>query len=232
MGQALLGRASYLIIAAYGALQLVISCGAVRGANKHVPEHDQPQAIIRSCQPAGELEPCSQAPEPDLLEYLIRYRLSRRLWLRSQLDFSAEDTGFLATHLPTLPPIEAHRITRLGVWGDRPPGARLARQGEEVGGLLYLAQGRAAVEVDGRQVASLGPGALVGEMTLMHGGAATADVTVTEAARVLVLPRAGLLTQVDRSPEIALALGHALQVEVQSKLMAMNTHDRQTARPV
>jgi len=158
--------------------------------------------------------------------------LSRRLWLRSQLDFSAEDTGFLATHLPTLPPIEAHRITRLGVWGDRPPGARLARQGEEVGGLLYLAQGRAAVEVDGRQVASLGPGALVGEMTLMHGGAATADVTVTEAARVLVLPRAGLLTQVDRSPEIALALGHALQVEVQSKLMAMNTHDRQTARPV
>ena len=35
------------------------------------------------------------------------------------------------------------------------------------------------------------------------------------------LPRAGLLTQVDRSPEIALALGHALQVEVQSKLMAM-----------
>jgi hypothetical protein len=148
--------------------------------------------------------------------------ITRRVWLRSRLSFSPEEEGFLAAHLPTLAPVDAHRVTRIGRWEDRPPGAHLAHEGQPVGALIYLAGGRAEVIVGGRIIATLAPGALVGEMTVMHGGPATADVRVVTPARVLVLPRDRLMAEIRASPDIGLALGHALQGEVQRKLQAMN----------
>ena len=148
--------------------------------------------------------------------------IGRRLWLNARLRFTPEERAFLAVHLPTLPPIEAHRIMRLGRWSTHAPGDVLTRQGEPVSGLIHLAEGRAVVQVDGRPVATLGADALIGEMTLIHGGAATADVTVTEPARILTLPREALLAVMNGTPETALAVGHALQAEVQRKLRKMN----------
>jgi hypothetical protein len=151
--------------------------------------------------------------------------IGRRIWLGSRLHFTAEEKAFLTTHLPTLPPLEAHHVTRLGEWRDCASGDMLARQGEEVGALIYLADGGATVDVDGRRVAKLGPEALVGEMTLMHGGPATADVAVTEKSRVFVMPRDRLLARINTKPDIALAIGHALQLEAQRKLRLMNNQN-------
>ncbi|MDG4649984.1 cyclic nucleotide-binding domain-containing protein [Roseibacterium sp. SDUM158017] len=148
--------------------------------------------------------------------------IGRRIWQRSAISFSEEDREFLARHMPALPLVEAHAVLRRGSWRDHAPGEALASQGEEVGGLLYLAAGAASVRADGREVATLAPGALVGEMTLIHGGAATADVTVTEAARVLHLPRGQLLKRMNDTPDIMLAVGNALQAEIRRKLQAMN----------
>jgi hypothetical protein len=148
--------------------------------------------------------------------------IGRRLWLRSRRSFDDETMAFLARHLPTLPLFEAHRLTRHASWRDHPSGTALARQGQSVDALIYLAEGTATVEVDGRPVAKLHPGALIGEMTLIHGGAATADVTAEGPVRVLYLPRAQVLSEIDATPDIALAVGHALQAEVQRKLMVMN----------
>lgn len=155
--------------------------------------------------------------------------IARHVWLRTRLRFSPEEEAFLAANLPTLAPVDAHRITRIGRWEDRPPGAHLAREGTPVGALIFLARGRAEVTVGGHAIATLAPGALIGEMTVMHGGPATADVRLLTPARVLVLPRDRLMAEIRASPDIGLAVGHALQGEVQRKLQAMNAARRPAA---
>jgi CRP-like cAMP-binding protein len=152
--------------------------------------------------------------------------LWQRFWLRRKLSFSPEETAFLAEHLPTVPPIEAFRLIRIGRWVTADPGAQITIQGQPVGALLYLAEGTADVVIDGAHVAELGPGALIGEMTLIHGRGATADVTITAPARLFLLPRERLMKEMGADPELAVAIGHALEQEVQRKLRSIEVHRR------
>lgn len=151
--------------------------------------------------------------------------IGRRLWLRSRRSFDAETLEFLARHLPTLPLHEAHRLLRHAHGHDHPAATTLTRQGEPVDALLYLGRGAAEVHVGGRTITRLGPGALVGEMTLIHGGGATATVTADGPVRVLHLPRDPVLAEMNAAPDVALAVGHALQTEVQRKLVHMNAEE-------
>jgi hypothetical protein len=65
-----------------------------------------------------------------------------------------------------------------------PAGARLITQGEEGSEVYLVLDGIFAVEVDGRTVAELGPGAVVGERAALEGGRRTATLTATTRARV------------------------------------------------
>ncbi len=68
------------------------------------------------------------------------------------------------------------------------PGEALVEQGDEGRELFLLLDGIVDVEVDGEEVAELGPGTLLGEMALLEGGKRTASVYATTAARVVVVP--------------------------------------------
>jgi hypothetical protein len=74
--------------------------------------------------------------------------------------------------------------------GDRPTvrsiDARttLMRQGEPGTQVFLILDGMFVVEVDGREVAEIGPGAVVGERAAMEGGVRTATVRATTRARV------------------------------------------------
>jgi hypothetical protein len=68
------------------------------------------------------------------------------------------------------------------------PGEALVEQGDEGRELFLILDGIVDVEVDGREVAELGPGTLLGEMALLEGGKRTASVYATTAARVVVVP--------------------------------------------
>src|SRR6059058_5112334 len=57
-------------------------------------------------------------------------------------------------------------------------GTSIVRQGEMSGiGFFVITDGVASVEVDGREVATLGPGAHFGELALISEGVRTATVT-------------------------------------------------------
>ena len=45
------------------------------------------------------------------------------------------------------------------------------------------------IEIDGKEVAELGPGALIGEMALLEGGKRTASVFAAAPVRAVVVPR-------------------------------------------
>ncbi|HET9291048.1 MAG TPA: cyclic nucleotide-binding domain-containing protein [Actinomycetes bacterium] len=67
-------------------------------------------------------------------------------------------------------------------------GATLVEQGDPGHELYLLFDGLLAVEIDGRCVAELGPGAVVGEVALLDGGRRTATLRAVTACRVAAVP--------------------------------------------
>jgi hypothetical protein len=78
--------------------------------------------------------------------------------------------------------------------GSDPPfrrlgaGEALVEQGQAGDELFLLFDGVLAVEQDGRQVAEVGPGAILGEMALLEGGRRTATLRAMTRCRVAVVP--------------------------------------------
>jgi hypothetical protein len=67
-------------------------------------------------------------------------------------------------------------------------GETLVEQGDPGDELYLLLDGVFAVEVDGEEVAEVGPGALVGERALLEGGTRKATLRAATSARVAVVP--------------------------------------------
>ena len=67
-------------------------------------------------------------------------------------------------------------------------GEALVKQGDEGRELFLLLDGLIDVEVDGDDVAEIGPGALLGERALLEGGKRTATLWATTPVRVVVIP--------------------------------------------
>jgi Cyclic nucleotide-binding domain len=73
-------------------------------------------------------------------------------------------------------------------WRRLRPGQVLVSQGDRGTDAFLLFDGVMAVEIDGRQVAEVGPGAVLGEMALLHGGARTATLRAVTSCRVATVP--------------------------------------------
>ena len=63
-------------------------------------------------------------------------------------------------------------------------GATLTTQGEEADAIYLLLDGVIRVEVDGNEIAALGPGALIGERAVLEGGRRTATLTAVSPCKV------------------------------------------------
>jgi Cyclic nucleotide-binding domain len=83
-------------------------------------------------------------------------------------------------------------------------GKTLIEQGEAGDELYLVLDGMFAVEVDGRQVAEVGPGAIVGERATLEAGTRTATLRALTACRVASVPR----RYADRKELVEIAAGH------------------------
>lgn len=68
------------------------------------------------------------------------------------------------------------------------PGETLMTQGETSDDVYLLFDGVLTVEADGKLIAELGPGAIVGEMAHLHGGRRTATLRAVTPCRVAEVP--------------------------------------------
>jgi len=66
-------------------------------------------------------------------------------------------------------------------------GTELTRQGQPGHSFYVLLEGAASVVIDGREVATMEPGDFFGEISMLDRGPATATVTTTAPARMLVM---------------------------------------------
>jgi CRP-like cAMP-binding protein len=67
-------------------------------------------------------------------------------------------------------------------------GRTLVHQGEQGQELFLLFDGVLQVEVDGKAVTQVGPGAILGEMALLHEGRRMATLRAVTPCRVAVVP--------------------------------------------
>src|SRR5919197_2092513 len=68
------------------------------------------------------------------------------------------------------------------------PGETLVEQGAPGDKLYLLLDGVLGVEIDGEEVAEVGPGAVLGERALLEGGTRKATLRAATSARVVVIP--------------------------------------------
>jgi hypothetical protein len=119
-----------------------------------------------------------------------------------------EDSPALATAVESELERElSHSVMRSGAKLERralDAGEALVQQGDEGRELFLLLDGLVDVEVDGEEVAEIGPGALLGERALLEGGKRTASVYATTPVRVAVIPP----DAIDESAMEELAAGH------------------------
>lgn len=89
-------------------------------------------------------------------------------------------------------------------------GDDLCQQGDHGAWAFVLVEPHAEVIVDGQVVATLEPGDLCGELSLLDGGPRAATIRLTTEGTVLLVPRDGFLDLLESSPEIVGSILHSL----------------------
>jgi CRP-like cAMP-binding protein len=118
--------------------------------------------------------------------------LVRMALLARRAKLSSEETAFVARIFPGMSRQSARRLIDSGRWETLAPGTVIAEEGVVLGTLIYLAEGKVTVSVKGRAVGAVEAGGLIGEVTVMSKGPATATVTVEEPARIFRIGSAAL----------------------------------------
>jgi CRP-like cAMP-binding protein len=111
---------------------------------------------------------------------------------------------------------ELGEIASIMVEAERPAGTLLTREGRDGGLMFVIVEGTAEV-VSGaarKVIGRLGPGDVVGELSLIDGGARSASVVATSPVVVLEIARDDFQSLVRRSPKFVKALLRSLSLRV------------------
>ena len=100
-------------------------------------------------------------------------------------------------------------------------GTALVDQGQAGREAFIVMDGTATVRRNGKKVTTLGPGAVIGELSLLDRGPRTATVTADTDMTVLVLDQRNFSSVIDRVP----ALAHKLLAALAGRIRDL---DRQT----
>ncbi len=101
---------------------------------------------------------------------------------------------------------ELHAISSLLTPVDVPAGTVLTREGDHGREFIVIVTGTASVSRHGTEVATIGPGASVGEIAIIDGGPRTATVTATTDMQIEVATHAEFSSLLAQAPEIAVNL--------------------------
>ena len=132
----------------------------------------------------------------------LRRREEKVAWLRRVPLFADLSTAQLEGVAPFVDEVETeagHVLIEQGGFGQE---------------LLIIVDGSAEVTRDGHHLRDLGPGEVVGEISLLDGGPRTATVTTREPTTVLSISKRAFDTVLDRVPGLPHELLRALAVRL------------------
>ena len=117
---------------------------------------------------------------------------------------------------------KARTLIDHGLWIDASVGDILAREGEPVTHLHWIADGTGEVLVENVRIGTCGPNALVGEATLFSGDPATGTVRLTSASRLWSVEAETMRAYAEAHPDVRQILDHGFTRSLAEKLDAMN----------
>ena len=97
---------------------------------------------------------------------------------------------------------------------ERSAGTILTRSGRDGGLMFVILEGQAEVEKDGTVLGRLGPGDVIGELSLIDGHPRSANVRAVTDMKVLELAQDDFQSLVETSPTFVLGLLRALSLRI------------------
>ena len=146
------------------------------------------------------------------------YRIAHLVYESRRVSFSDEEHELHETIFQSFAPVEFMKLLRLGEWREAGPGTVLAVEGEALDSLTLIYNGEVVVEKGGAEVARSRDGTLIGEMSFIQGGAATATVTAAGPTRYLVWPKQELRKLLRRNPTMDIAMNSVFSIDLTKKL--------------
>src|SRR6185295_18040550 len=144
---------------------------------------------------------------------------------RGGVEFTEEEQELYQTLFKNFAPFEFMKLLRLGEWKDAKPGQLLTVQGEKLQNVLLIYNGLAMVESNGHEVAQLKDGSLVGEMSFVSDGVASATVKVMEPTRYISWPKKDLRDMLRRNPSMSYAMEKVFTADLVKKLTPRNQQE-------
>ncbi|MCE5974941.1 cyclic nucleotide-binding domain-containing protein [Sinirhodobacter sp. WL0062] len=151
--------------------------------------------------------------------------------VRNLLRLTEDEARVVSILAPGLKIDRARRLLRTGRFREAQPGHNVAIDGTPIADLVLILGGRLQVKKSGVQVATLGAGALVGELSFISGGPATADVTVDIPSRLFELPIAEFRALLERNDDIAQAIRQSIGNDSARKLVETTSKLSQLVPP-
>jgi CRP/FNR family cyclic AMP-dependent transcriptional regulator len=131
--------------------------------------------------------------------------------------FLKRDKINLLSHLPLFESCSKRDLSQIAtkmVEMERPAGTILTRAGRDGGLMFVILDGQAEVEKDGTVLGRLGPGDVIGELSLIDGKPRSANVRAVTDIRVLELAQDDFRSLVDTSPKFVQSLLRALSLRI------------------
>jgi hypothetical protein len=144
---------------------------------------------------------------------------------RRGVEFTEEEQELYQTLFKNFAPFEFMKLLRLGEWKDARAGQLLTVQGQRLENVLLIYNGLAMVEANGQEVAQLKDGSLVGEMSFVSEGVASATVRVIQPTRYLSWPKADLRHMLRRNPSMSYAMEKVFTADLVKKLTPRNQQE-------
>lgn len=154
----------------------------------------------------------------------------RQYFLKRLTRLAPADKAFLESKFPDLPIHLARKILNLGTWLELDTDHVIARQGEVLDSLVYLADAKVSIVVDGVRVGSSLGDTYIGELTCFNGEPASATVVVSEPSQAFLIDVAKLRRATARNVEVRLAFAASFALDTRGKLVEQNRRYGELAR--
>lgn len=150
------------------------------------------------------------------------FGMARFYIVTRRVRFSDEQQIVRDILVPTLDKSDVRRFLKLGTFRDLGEGTVLTKEQSVVQCLYVIVAGLASVAVNNRQIASLGEGTLVGEMSSISGASASATVITSAPTRVFEIESFALKAFLAKNERVRQELQSRFAGQISDKLIAAN----------
>jgi hypothetical protein len=146
------------------------------------------------------------------------YQIARIYLERRPVVLSADEQKLYDLSFRTLRPRDFVSLLLAGEWKDAVAGDEVLTEGKPVSNICVPISGSVEVRRQGKRLANLGPGQLIGTALALTGTASVVDAVFTASARYMSWPLQSLRAFLDKRPELRVTLQGLANRDLAGKL--------------